>query len=40
MEAKYIEVINKIKESNDVFDKVLNSVNTYLLRNKGAVSDF
>jgi len=42
MEAKYIEVtlIKSKGESNDVFDKVLNSVNTYLLRNKGAVSDF
>jgi hypothetical protein len=42
MEAKYIEVtlIKSKGESNDVFDKILNSVNTYLLRNKGAVSDF
>lgn len=42
MEAKYNEVtlIKSKGESNDVFDKVLNSVNTYLLRNKGAVSDF
>lgn len=42
MEAKYIEVtlIKSTGESNVIFDKVLNSVNTYLIRNKGAVSDF
>lgn len=42
MEPKYIEVtlIKSTGESNVVFDKVLNSVNTYLIRNKGAVSDF
>lgn len=42
MESKYIEVtlIKSTGESNVIFDKVLNSVNTYLIRNKGAVSDF
>jgi hypothetical protein len=42
MEQKCIEIslIRSTGESNPVFDKVLNSVNTYLLRNKGAVSDF
>lgn len=42
MEPKYIEVtlIKSTGESNVIFDKVLNSVNTYLIRNKGAVSDF
>lgn len=42
MEQKYIEVtlIKSTGESNVIFDKVLNSVNTYLIRNKGAVSDF
>lgn len=42
MEPKYIEVtlIKSTGKSNVVFDKVLNSVNTYLIRNKGAVSDF
>lgn len=41
MEEKYIEVtLIKSKQSNDVLDKILSSVNTYLLRNKGAVSDF
>jgi len=41
MEEKYIEVtLIKSKESNFVLDKILSSVNTYLLRNKGAVSDF
>lgn len=42
MELKYIEVtlIKSTGKSNVVFDKVLNSVNTYLIRNKGAVSDF
>ena len=41
MEEKYIEVtLIKSKESNAVLDKILSSVNTYLLRNKGAVSDF
>jgi hypothetical protein len=42
MESKYIEItlIKSTGNSNVVFEKVLNSVNTYLLRNKGAVSDF
>ncbi|RTY67066.1 hypothetical protein [Flavobacterium sp. LB2P53] len=42
MEPKYIEVtlIKSTGESNVIFDKVLTSVNTYLIRNKGAVSDF
>lgn len=42
MDSKYIEItlIKSSGKSNVVFDKVLNSVNTYLLRNKGAVSDF
>lgn len=41
MEEKYIEVtLIRSKQSNVVLDKILSSVNTYLLRNKGAVSDF
>jgi len=42
MEQKFIEVtlIKSTGKSNVVFDKILNSVNTYLIRNKGAVSDF
>ncbi len=41
MSEKYIEVtLIRSVQSNPVLDKVLNSVNTYLLRNKGAVSDF
>lgn len=41
MERKYIEVtLVKSGHSNEVLDKILSSVNTYLLRNKGAVSDF
>lgn len=41
MEEKYIEVtLIQSKESNAVLDKILSSVNTYLMRNKGAVSDF
>ena len=41
MSEKYIEVtLIRSVQSNSVLDKVLSSVNTYLLRNKGAVSDF
>ncbi|SFQ43953.1 coiled-coil domain-containing protein [Flavobacterium akiainvivens] len=41
MQEKYIEVtLIKTALSNPVLDKMLSSVNTYLLRNKGAVSDF
>lgn len=41
MHEKYIEVtLIKSVQSNSVLDKILSSVNTYLLRNKGAVSDF
>ena len=41
MEEKYIEVtLIKSVTANPVLDKILASVNTYLLRNKGAVSDF
>lgn len=41
MKEKYIEVtLIKAVESNTILDRVLTSVNTYLLRNKGAVSDF
>lgn len=41
MQEKYIEVtLIKAEQSNAVLDKILASVNTYLLRNKGAVSDF
>lgn len=41
MHEKYIEVtLIQSVQSNDVLDKILSSVNTYLLRNKGAVSDF
>ncbi|MCX6235955.1 MAG: hypothetical protein NTY07_00120 [Bacteroidia bacterium] len=39
---EYIEVtlVQTTVKSNRVLDKILNSINTYLLRNKGAVSDF
>jgi len=41
MQEKYIEVtLIRARQSNAVLDKILSSVNTYLLRNKGAVSDF
>jgi hypothetical protein len=41
MSEKYIEVtLIRSAQSNQVLDKILSSVNTYLLRNKGAVSDF
>lgn len=41
MSEKYIEVtLIRSAQSSQVLDKVLSSVNTYLLRNKGAVSDF
>jgi len=41
MDQKYIEVtLIKSTQSNEVLNKILSSVNTYLLRNKGAVSDF
>lgn len=41
MHEKYIEVtLIQSVQSNTVLDKILGSVNTYLLRNKGAVSDF
>ena len=41
MEEKYIEVILiRSTSSNEVLNKINSSVNTYLLRNKGAVSDF
>lgn len=42
MQEKHIEVtlIKVTATSNSVLDKILGSVNTYLLRNKGAVSDF
>jgi len=41
MHEKYIEVtLIQSVQSNNVLDKILSSVNTYLLRNKGAVSDF
>lgn len=41
-QEKYIEVtlIKSEGENNPVIQKILHSVNTYLLRNKGAVSDF
>lgn len=41
-QEKYIEVtlIRSDEESNLIVKKILHSVNTYLLRNKGAVSDF
>jgi hypothetical protein len=41
MNEKYIEVtLITSKKSNQILDKVLESTNTYLIRNKGAVSDF
>lgn len=41
-QEKYIEVtlIRSDEENNPIVKKILHSVNTYLLRNKGAVSDF
>lgn len=41
-QEKYIEVtlIKSDGEQNPIIEKVLHSVNTYLLKNKGAVSDF
>ena len=35
-----ITLIQNLEHNNDVLDKIITSVNTYLLRNKGAVSDF
>lgn len=42
MNSSYIEVtlLDTDSLSNPVFKKILNSINTYLLRNKGAISDF
>ena len=42
MKSKYIEVtlIQSDEVTNKVLKKILDSVNTYLIRNKGAVSDF
>lgn len=41
MNEKYIEVtLVTSEQSNPILDKVLLSTNTYLIRNKGAVSDF
>ncbi len=41
MNEKYIEVtLITSKKNNQILDKVLESTNTYLIRNKGAVSDF
>ena len=42
MDKKYIEltIISHSGETNLVKRKILNSINTYLIRNKGAVSDF
>lgn len=41
MSDKYIEVtLVTSNKSNSVLDNVLQSTNTYLIRNKGAVSDF
>lgn len=41
MNDKYIEVtLITSDRNNKVLDKVLDSTNTYLIRNKGAVSDF
>lgn len=41
MNEKYIEVtLVTSKKNNQILDKVLESTNTYLIRNKGAVSDF
>lgn len=41
MSDKYIEVtLITSDKNNKVLDKVLESTNTYLIRNKGAVSDF
>jgi hypothetical protein len=42
MNKKYIEltIIDHSGESNCVKQKIINSINTYLIRNKGAVSDF
>lgn len=42
MEKKYLEltIIAHSGETNDVKRKIINAINTYLIRNKGAVSDF
>jgi len=41
MKEKYIEVTLVTSEkSNFILDKIMYSINTYLIRNKGAVSDF
>ena len=41
MTEEYIEVtLITSKKNNQILDKVLESTNTYLIRNKGAVSDF
>jgi hypothetical protein len=41
MNEKYIEVtLVTSDKNNSVLDKILESTNTYLIRNKGAVSDF
>mgnify|MGYP001369370290 FL=1 len=41
MEEKYIEItLIRSKTTNASLDKIVNSINMYLLRNKGAVSDF
>ena len=40
IDALQITLIHNPDHDNDVLDKIISSVNTYLLRNKGAVSDF
>ena len=39
---KFVEltIIDHLGETNPVKQKIINSINTYLIRNKGAVSDF
>jgi hypothetical protein len=41
-DKKYIEltIIDHLGKTNPVKKKIINSINTYLIRNKGAVSDF
>lgn len=42
MDTKHFEItlIENKATSNFILDRILNSINTYLLRNKGSVSDF
>src|SRR5690606_25275941 len=39
-EVVELSIIESSNEPSRVFHKILNSINTYLIRNKGAASDF